>query len=372
MTPTEDDAPADEIRTAVADLTAAAEARFAALDSTLTALTARLDRTETVLRRPGAGETRQDAGATETRAWTNFVRRGREAMQADEIRGLRVSDDTAGGYLAPDQFVAELLRLVVQFSPIRSVARVANTASAAVLLPKRTGGMTASWVGETAARPETGVTFGQNRYPVCELAAYVDVSNAMLEDSAFDIASELAFEFAEEFGRAEGVAFVNGASALSPAGFMQNPDLAYTPGGHATALTVDGLLDLYHALAPAYRANAVWLANSATVSAARKLKDSAGNYLMATAGIAGAPATTILGRPVIETPDMPNIGAGAFPIAFGDFASGYRIFDRVALSVLRDPFSQAVNGMVRFHGRRRVAAGVAKTDAIRKLKIAVA
>ncbi len=57
-------------------------------------------------------------------------------------------------------------------------------------------------------------------------------------------------------------------------------------------------------------------------------------------------------------------------IVFGDFRQGYRIFDRVALSVLRDAYSQATVGMTRFHGRRRVAGGVAKAAALRKLKIA--
>jgi HK97 family phage major capsid protein len=100
------------------------------------------------------------------------------------------------------------------------------------------------------------------------------------------------------------------------------------------------------------------------------LKDGNGNYLVLTAGLAGQVTTTILGRPVAEAPDMPDVAGGAFPIAFGDFSAGYRIFDRIPLSILRDPYSQATNGMVRFHGRRRVAGGVGKAEAIRKLKIA--
>jgi HK97 family phage major capsid protein len=78
----------------------------------------------------------------------------------------------------------------------------------------------------------------------------------------------------------------------------------------------------------------------------------------------------LLGRPVVEMPDMPDIAGGAYPVVFGDFMNAYRIFDRVSLSILRDPYSQATNGMTRFHGRRRVAGGVAKAEAIRKLKIA--
>ncbi|MGY4800154.1 phage major capsid protein [Teichococcus aerofrigidensis] len=360
-----------EIRSAVQGFTTSADQRFGQLDSAMTEIRSRLDRTETVLRRPGIGlETRQEP-EVETRAFATFLRRGREALEAPELRTLRVSDDTAGGYLAPDQFVAELLRNVVQFSPVRSVARVASTAAGAVLLPKRTGGMTAQWVGEIQPRPETTVTFGQNRYEVREIACWVDVSNAMLEDSAFDVAAELSFEFAEEFGRAEGAAFVNGDGVLRPFGFMTDPTIPTVASGSAATFGADSLLDLYHAIPSAYRANAVWAMNSNTLAQARKLKDTTGNYLLATAGIAGAMATTLLGRPVVEMPDMPDVAAGATPVVFGDFGQGYRIFDRVALSVLRDLYSQATNGMTRFHGRRRVAGGVAKAEALRKLRIAV-
>jgi HK97 family phage major capsid protein len=72
---------------------------------------------------------------------------------------------------------------------------------------------------------------------------------------------------------------------------------------------------------------------------------------------------------VVECPDMPNIGAGAFPIAFGDFAQAYRIVDRISLAVLRDPYSVATKGLVRFHARRRVGGQVVKAEAVRKLQI---
>lgn len=359
------------VQKAIEDFTKTVDDRFKAIESKGIdpKLIERLDRIEAKANRPAGSDDRKSADPIERKAFDTFVRQGKEALSADEVKSLRVSDDTAGGYLAPDAFQQELDRNVVQFSPVRSVARVLSTGSPAVLWPKRTGGMTGAWVGETGSRPETTVAFGQSRFPVCEMAAWVDVSNAMLEDSTFDVASLLSFEFAEEFGRLEGVAFVNGASQLSPSGFMVDPNLAYTPGGDASAIKADGLIDLYHAVKTPYRANAVWGMNSTTLGAIRKLKDTAGNYLVAMQGINGAPVSTLLGRPIVEMPDMPDVGAGAYPVIFGDFGQGYRIFDRLSLSILRDPYSQATNGMTRFHGRRRVAGGVGKAEALRKLKI---
>jgi len=369
----------DPIAAAVAEveqLRAAAEANRTNLDTRLTTelrgITDRMSAIELRLNRPGnqPPENRNEP-SIEQRAFAGFIRQGREALSAEEVRALRVSDDTAGGYLAPAEFNAEMLRNIRLFSPVRTVARVMNTGAPSVKLPKRVGGMTAAWVGENQDEPETTVTFGENEYPVREIAAYVDVSNAILEDSTFDINALLAFEFAEEFGAKEGKAFVEGDGILSPLGFMSDSGLSYTPGMDSSAPTSDGLIDLYHAIKTPYRANAVWGMNSTTLGAVRKLKDgTSGQYLLIQGGMGNAPVTTILGRPVVEMPDMPDVGAGNFPIIFGDFMQGYRIFDRVSISILRDPYSQATKGRTRFHGRRRVAAGVGKAEAIRKLKIA--
>jgi HK97 family phage major capsid protein len=377
----EDLDPNEIVQKALNDLTKSVDDRLKAVEGKGIdpKLQERLDKFEAKLNRPGTDanddkKAKKAAAKVEAKIFNTFVRKGREALTADEQKSLLISDDTAGGYLAPDQFTTELDRNIVLFSPVRSYARVLPTGSPAVLWPKRTGGMTAQWVGETQARPSTTVTFGHSRYPVCELAAYVDVSNGMLEDSAFDVPSLLSFEFAEEFGFEEGKAFVGGASQLSPAGFMNDTTIAYTPSGgasnFATSNPADALVDLFHGIKPPYRANAIWAMNTTTLGIVRKFKDGQGRYLINIAGLDNTPVTTLLGRPVVEMPDMPDVGANAFPIIFGDFSQGYRVFDRVSLSILRDPYSQATNGMTRFHGRRRVAGGVGKAEALRKLKIA--
>ena len=67
---------------------------------------------------------------------------------------------------------------------------------------------------------------------------------------------------------------------------------------------------------------------------------------------------------------MPDVGSSAKPVAFGDFNRAYMIVDRVALAILRDPFTQATTGNVRYVARRRVGGQVVQAEAINKLKIA--
>ncbi|MEQ9447567.1 MAG: phage major capsid protein, partial [Rhodospirillaceae bacterium] len=85
--------------------------------------------------------------------------------------------------------------------------------------------------------------------------------------------------------------------------------------------------------------------------------------------ITAAGATTLLGRPIVEAVDMDDIGADNFPVMFGDL-SGYRIVDRIGLSTLRDPFTLAAKGQVRFHAYKRVGAEVTHPDRFVKLKVA--
>lgn len=335
-------------------------------------LGSRVDQIETRLNRPGfaigAGGGK-DQRAPEMADWEVFIRRGPGAL--DRQNSLVIGDDTAGGFLAPDGFVADLARNITLFSPIRSLARVSSMSVPSLKLPRRTGKMTGSWVGETEDRPETAPTYGQDDYSAKEMACFVDISNSLLEDSAFDLSAELAIDFAEEFGRLEGKAFVNGTSGKEPEGFMQNADVPVKNSGAAAAVTADGLIDLYHALPWPYRNNAVWGMNAKTLGSVRKHKSGDGLYLLALAGHHNAPATTILGRPVVEMPDLDDEGANKFPVIFADFMQLYRIFDRLQLSVLRDPLTQATKGQLRLHARRRVAGGVRKAEAGVRLKCAV-
>ena len=355
--------------TATIETKAVGEVVAEAVTAALAPITTRLDRLETVARRPGtAAVDTKSAGEIEIKAFTGFVRRGIERMDGIEAKSLRVSDDTAGGYLAPDQFVAEMIRNLVLFSPIRSVARVASTSAGNVILPRRTGTLTGNWTGETEDHTEADPTYGQAAFPVAERSCYVDVSNSLLEDSAFDIAGELAHDFAEEFGKAEGAAFVSGTGGKRPLGFLSDTSMVSVNSGDASAIKADGLIDLFHALPTFYAQNATWAMNRTTLGAVRKLKDGQGRYLVDIGGMGNTPVTTLLGRPVLECPDMPDVAGGAYPIVFGDF-SNYRIFDRVSLAVLRDPYSVQTKGLVRFHARRRVAGGLSKVEAFRKLKI---
>ena len=325
---------------------------------------------ETVLKRPNAGlETKQ---IDETlQAFDAYCRKGFDALSEAEKKALTVSNDSTGGYLAPPEYVKELIKDVTEISPIRSIARVRSTGQRSIQIPKRTGQFSAQWVAESGTRSETtGYQVGLEEIPAHEYYAMVDISEQDLEDSVFNLEAEMQSEFAEQFAKAEGTAFVSGNAVGKPEGFMTNSSVSEVVSGAGASLTGDGLISLVHSIKSEYSRNATFVFNRSTLAEIRKLKDTAGQYvfqagMMLTSGV----PNSVLGFPYIQATDMPSVGAGNFPIAFGDFSRGYMIVDRIAMAVLRDPFTQATSGNVRYIARRRVGGQVILPEAIVKQKV---
>lgn len=373
ITKGDDDDPVAIVTKAVDDLQKSVDDRLKQIEAksaTDPKLVERIDKIEAKMNRPKGDEDKREP-TEERKAFVNYLRVG-DKLPEEERKALTVSNDVQGGYLAPSEFQAEVIKNIVEISPMRQAARVGSTGAGEVILPKRTGRPTGKWVGETEEREETGSTYGQIEIPVHEASCYVDVSLKLLEDSAVNIESEIAFDIGEEFGRMEGAAFVDGDSIKKPQGFL-NAGLATMPSGSANSLganPADLLISFLYSFPKAYRQSGSWMMNASTLALIRKLKDgTTGVYLWQPSYRDGEPET-ILGRPVIEAPDMDDVGAGTQPIAFGDFKRGYRIYDRVGLSIFMDPYTQRTNGKVRFHARRRVGGAVVLKEAIKLLKCA--
>lgn len=329
------------------------------------ALLARLDKLEAKANRPGGGEGGEDEGVAEVKAaFIEYLRTGKS-----EAKALTTASDTANHILAPEQIEAEFIRNLVEFSPIRQIADVRSTSAAKLILPQRTSVTNAAWVGETTTRTASEPTFDQAEINIKEIATFVDMSLQLAEDSA-NVLTEVNMALAEDFGQKESAAFVNGSLALEPSGFMANADVAVTDNGSISAIDPDAMIALMYALPATYRNAGTWVMNGTTLAAVRTLKDGDGRYLWQPSYQAGQPET-ILGRPVVEAIDMPDIAEDAEPIIFGDFKRGYRIYDRLSLAVLADPYTVRINGLMRYHARRRVGADVIRPTAFRKLAMAV-
>lgn len=305
-----------------------------------------------------------------TKGVVNLTQDQQKALHdvANEYKAMSVSNDTTGGYLAPAEYVREIIKTVTEISPARQLARIRTTGNKSILLPKRTGQFAALWTAENATRTETtGLTYGMLEIFTHELYALIDISEQNLEDSAFNLAAEIAAEATEQFAVAEGAAFVSGTGVGKPEGFMVHSGVSSVNSGSAALVTADSLLTAKHTLKTAYTRSANWVLNRTTIGAVRKLKDGQGQYLWQS-GIAAGKPNTIDGDAYIEVPDMPSEGANTYPVAYGDFAKAYTLVDRIAMSMLRDPYTQATSGNIRFLFRRRLGGMVTQPEAIVKIK----
>jgi HK97 family phage major capsid protein len=112
------------------------------------------------------------------------------------------------------------------------------------------------------------------------------------------------------------------------------------------------------------------LLNRTTLATIRTLKDGQGQYLWQNGLAAGLPST-INGDQYVSAIDMPNIGAGLYPVAYGDFARGYTMVDHTDTTMLRDPYTLGREGKILFIMHRRNGGKVVLAEAIKKLKISV-
>ncbi|GGA11075.1 phage capsid protein [Blastomonas marina] len=355
-----------------------AESDIAMLRTDVDEVKARVDKIGKAAQRPAIGS---DPAAPEVKGFVDhYLRRGSET-ELKSISGAVASD---GGYAVPQQIDAAIARTLTELSPIRAIAQVVQTGSAGYRKLVTTGGTASGWVSETAGRPETDTPdFAEIAPPTGELYANPAASQAMLDDAGFDLESWLASEIAMEFARAEGAAFVNGSGSDQPEGFLSAATstaadgvrafgtLQYLGTGDAATLGAnpeDLLLDLVHTLKAGHRQGASFVMNSATLAVIRKLKTADGAFLWQPGLVEGQP-DRLLGYPVVEAGDMPDIAADATPIAFGNFHHGYLIAERSATRILRDPFTN--KPFVHFYATKRVGGQVLDSEAIKLLKVEV-
>ena len=182
----------------------------------------------------------------------------------------------------------------------------------------------------------------------------------------------------------KGAAFVTGNGINRPKGFLAAPTSAAggrrrgrsgrcsssrpgVAGGFPASNPQDKLIDLVQALRPPYRQGAVFVMNSATAARIRKFKTADGAFLWQPGLVAGQP-DTLLGYPVVEAEDMPDVAADSLSIAFGNFRAGYLIAERTETQILRDPFTN--KPFVHFYATKRVGGQVMNSEAIKLLKFA--
>ena len=296
----------------------------------------------------------------------------REAPIAERIGKLRNAMSSTvpadGGFLIPETFRAELLRVALEQSIVRPRARVIPMDSMRVALPALDvtsnassvfGGIIGYWTDEAAALTSSQPAFARVVLEAKKLTAYSEVPNELMQDSAISFEAFINEAFPAAVAWYEDVAFMNGSGVGEPLGALSSANpaaIAVTAETAQTTKTIvwENIVNMYSRMLPSSLGGAVWVAAIDTFPQLATMALSVGTGgapVWMGNGAVGAPMT-ILGRPLVFTEKASALGSQG-DISFVDFGH-YLIGDRMAMTALSSPHYKFGNDVTAFRVIERV------------------
>jgi HK97 family phage major capsid protein len=269
------------------------------------------------------------AGATVSDSESDILRK----MISGEIRGHEFKHEqrsitgSSTGAPVPTSFLNTIVTVARLVNPLLDYATVINTASGENLqIPNQATFSTALIVGQGVSIGTSEPTFNAfTTLSAYKFSALAQLSRELVLDAGVDIVGFLADQFGNAFGNAIGNKVLNGTGTVEPTGILTAAATGVTGSTGVTgAFTADNVVDLVYSLDGSLRQKPSFalLANSTSIAALRKLKDSYGRYLF-DIGLGQDKRDLILGVQVIETPSMPSPGTANVSLAVGDMKAIY-------------------------------------------------
>jgi len=301
----------------------------------------------------------------------HFIRTGEKINKA-MVEGT----NSAGGYLVPEEFENEVIRKLANDVAIRRAgARVFTMNSNRLEVPTETARNSGGWITEGSAYTEQDTTLGQVALTPYKYTRLIQTTEELLEDSAVDLANYLAIVFAEDFAEAEDTAFLQGTGSNQPTGILNDTNITENDadnlsfGDETAGLGADDVIDHFYSLRAPYRRQSVWIMNSTSAQALRKMKDGNGQYIWtetAPGGVANGEPARLLGRPVIVSDNITDDATDGNRILLGDFRY-YLIGQRRGLTIMRSDDYAFNTGHVTFRASLRVDGKVSQAEAFKIL-----
>lgn len=287
-------------------------------------------------------------------------------------KALNETVNAQGGDLVPDQFVPQLIRLVEEYGVFRRNARVQPMSGETAWMPRRTGGVTAYFVGESTTDAGTTATKStpsstKKQLVAQKLATYTLESIELMEDAAISVGDWLAQEIALAFAQKEDECGFNGDGTSTYGGingilnFVGSASLVTAVTGNTAFSTLD--LDDFEACVgklPRYAiSGAKWYISSfGWATSMLRLAQAAGGNT--TTNIEGGTGLSFLGYPV-EITQVLNATSGAQASAkvavFGNLAQGCIFGDRRQPTIQTDVSRHFDTDQVAIKGTERFDIG---------------
>ncbi|WP_304068696.1 phage major capsid protein [Megamonas hypermegale] len=268
----------------------------------------------------------------ETRAFENYIR----GVVVNERAGELTKGDN--GAVIPTSIANKIIKKVYDISPVLERSDRYNV-KGQLNIPyydTTSGDITVAYQTEFTALTSSNGKFATISLTGFLAGALSKISRSLINNAQFDIVDFVVTQMAENIAR-----FIEKELLVGTSGKVTGMS-TLTNGVTATAATyynADDLIKLKDAVKDVYQNNAIFVMNSKTRTALRLLKDDNGRYLLQD-DITSPFGTTLLGKPVYVSDNMPETAASKATIYYGDFKGlATKFSEDINIQVLREKYA---------------------------------
>lgn len=277
----------------------------------------------------------------EERAFADYIR----GVITDEHRAENLTK-TDNGALIPQTIANKIIKKVYDISPILEKTTKYNV-KGELKIPKYKA--EADNIVMAYSNEFTELEAKAGEFETISLTGYLAgvlslISNSLINNSQFDIVSFVIDQMAYNVSRFIEKELLIGTDNKIEG--LKGVSLT-TTAAKATVIKADELIDLQDSIKDAFQQNAMWIMNSKTRTAIRKLKDNNGRYLLQD-DVNSPFGKTLLGKPVYCSDNMPELAASTTTIYYGDMSGlAVKIVEALEINVLREKYAtQHATGVV--------------------------
>ena len=225
----------------------------------------------------------------------------------------------------PKSFYDQVFSVARSVGPMLEVPGIISTTSGEDLtIPTLSAYSAMTLKGAGAALDDVEPTYASITLGAFKYGGIIQAASELVTDAGFDLGSHLAEQAGNGMGYAVNEALTVGDGSSKPNGIVTASAAGVTGAtGVAGAFTADNLIDLIYSLDGSTRRKASMglMANTASIGAMRKLKDTAGNYLYNISQVGPGGQDTFAGFNVVENPHMADAGLDAKSVIAGSLDS---------------------------------------------------
>ena len=283
----------------------------------------------------------------ETRAFENYLRGRVIHERAGELTPATSGDNIGlGGALIPTTIVNHIIRKVYNICPILDRSQKFNVKGKLEIpyYPADSNKITVAYQSEFSPLSSSTGSYATVELTGFLAGALTKISRTLINNVQFDIVGFVVDEMAYGIKRFIEKELLIGTPDTAHSGANAKVlGLSTLSNGittqSATAITADEVVQLHDKVKDDFQQNAIWIMSASTRTALRTLKSQTGYYLL-NDDISSPFGTTLLGKPVYVSDNMPDIGAGNRVIFYGDMHGlATKFNEEINIEVLRERYA---------------------------------